>query len=167
MNTSKWTRVFIVKSATRIERQGKWKPREEGATEKVRGTSHRPRSGPILHTGQGRESWGPVSEAKTRNTSQLATTPPPPAPTDWPIFLAQITHVLVGKLLLVSVLLLFKTGCCKKGGGCLLIIIGLRAAQVLKYSTNASPKFHGETSDSFYNNDIYLFLYFYLYFYLF
>jgi len=71
-----------VKSATRIERQGKWKPREEGATEKVRGTSHRPRSGPILHTGQGREIWGPVSEAKTRNTSQLATTPPPPAPTD-------------------------------------------------------------------------------------
>ncbi len=172
MNTSKWTRVFIVKSATRIERQGKSKPREEeGATEEVRGTSYRPRPRPILHTGQGGKAGAQSRKPRQETLSKSQQQPRPPThdPTDWPIFLDGITHVLVGNCSF-SKLVVAKRAV---GVGCLprqtnkqtdIINNSLHAPQVLKYSTNASPKFHGERRASFYNNNIPLLFFFLLFF---
>ncbi len=93
-----------------------------------------PRPGPILATHRTQGGKAGAQRRKPRQETHIAnrnnnTAPRPPAPrppahpapTDWPIFLDEIAHVVVGNCSLVAVLLLFKTGCCKKeGGGCCL-----------------------------------------------
>jgi hypothetical protein len=151
-----------VKSATRIERLRKVEAKRGGSdTEEVRGTSHRPRPGPILATHRtGREKLGPSRRKPRQETlSNSQQTPPPPPPQLIHLFsLIKLTHVLVGNFSFSKLVVAKRV----VGVGCLprqtnkqiLLIIVYVLPQVLKYSTNASPKFHGERSINFYNYNI-------------